>query len=47
MKHLKTLLFAAVLCLGVTGFTNAQSKLAHINASSSYARYEKCTSRNG
>ncbi len=31
MKHLKTLLFAAVLCLGVSGFTNAQSKVAHIN----------------
>lgn len=32
MKHLKALLFAAVLCLGVSGFTNAQSKVAHINA---------------
>lgn len=32
MKQLKTLIIAAVLCLGVTGFTNAQSKVAHINA---------------
>ncbi len=31
MKHLKTLLFAAVVCLGATSFTNAQSNIAHIN----------------
>ncbi len=31
MKHLKTLLFAAVLFIGATSFTNAQSKIAHIN----------------
>ena len=31
MKHLKTLLFAAVLFIGGTGFTNAQSNVAHIN----------------
>lgn len=30
MKHLKTLLFAAVLIVG-TSFMNAQSKVAHIN----------------
>jgi outer membrane protein len=31
MKHLKTLLFAAVLFIGATSFTNAQSTIAHIN----------------
>jgi len=31
MKQFKTLLFAAVLFLGATSFTNAQSKVAHIN----------------
>lgn len=31
MKHLKTLLFAAVLFIGGTSFMNAQSKVAHIN----------------
>lgn len=31
MKHLKSLLFAAVVCLGATSFTNAQSNIAHIN----------------
>lgn len=31
MKHLKTLLFAAVFFIGATSFTNAQSKIAHIN----------------
>lgn len=31
MKHLKTLLLAVVLCVGLTGFTNAQ-EVAHINA---------------
>lgn len=31
MKHLKTLLFATVLCLGVVSFSQAQSKVAHIN----------------
>ena len=31
MKHLKTLLFAAVLFIGATSFTAAQSKVAHIN----------------
>lgn len=31
MKHLKTLLFAAVVFIGATSFTNAQSKIAHIN----------------
>ncbi|WP_179339811.1 OmpH family outer membrane protein [Winogradskyella ludwigii] len=31
MKHLKTLLFAAVLFIGATSFTSAQSKVAHIN----------------
>ncbi|WP_179354117.1 OmpH family outer membrane protein [Winogradskyella vidalii] len=31
MKHLKTLLFAAVLFIGATSFTTAQSKIAHIN----------------
>lgn len=30
-KHLKSLLFAAVLFLGATSFTNAQSNIAHIN----------------
>jgi len=31
MKHFKTLLFAAALLIGSTSFTNAQSKVAHIN----------------
>jgi outer membrane protein len=31
MKQFKTLLFAAILCIGVTSFTQAQSKIAHIN----------------
>ncbi len=31
MKHLKTLLFAAVLFIGATSFTTAQSNVAHIN----------------
>lgn len=31
MKHFKTLLFAALLFVGATAFTNAQSKVAHIN----------------
>lgn len=31
MKQFKTLLFAAVLFIGATSFTNAQSKVAHIN----------------
>lgn len=31
MKHLKTLLFAAVLFLGLSAFSHAQTKVAHIN----------------
>lgn len=31
MKQFKTLLFAAILCIGATSFTQAQSKIAHIN----------------
>ncbi|SDI57880.1 OmpH family outer membrane protein [Winogradskyella thalassocola] len=31
MKHFKTLLFAAVLFIGATSFTSAQSNVAHIN----------------
>ena len=31
MKHLKSLLFAAVLFVGATSFSNAQSKVAHID----------------
>ena len=31
MKHLKTLLFAAVLFIGATSFTTAQNNVAHIN----------------
>ena len=31
MKQFKTLLFATILCIGVTSFTQAQSKIAHIN----------------
>ncbi len=31
MKQLKTLLFAAALFIGATSFTQAQSKVAHIN----------------
>ncbi|OYX28033.1 MAG: hypothetical protein B7Z06_02770 [Flavobacteriales bacterium 32-35-8] len=31
MKQLKTLLFATVLCIGTVSFTQAQSKVAHIN----------------
>lgn len=33
MKQFKTLLFAAILFIGATGFTMAQSKIAHINTS--------------
>ena len=32
MKQFKTILFAAVLSLGVLGFTQAQSKVSHINS---------------
>ncbi len=31
MKHLKTLLFAAILFIGATSLTGAQNKIAHIN----------------
>merc|ERR1712227_47102 len=31
MKHFKSLLFAAVLFIGATTFTSAQSKVAHID----------------
>ncbi|MEZ4855578.1 MAG: OmpH family outer membrane protein [Gelidibacter sp.] len=31
MKQFKTLLFAALLFIGATSYTNAQSKIAHIN----------------
>ena len=31
MKHFKTLLFAGLLFIGATSFSNAQSKIAHIN----------------
>lgn len=31
MKHFKTFLFAAALFIGATSFTQAQSKVAHIN----------------
>lgn len=31
MKHLKTFLFAAILFVGLTSLTQAQSKVAHIN----------------
>lgn len=31
MKQLKTLLLATVLCIGTVSFTQAQSKIAHIN----------------
>ncbi|WP_242092676.1 OmpH family outer membrane protein [Aestuariivivens sediminicola] len=31
MKHFKTILFAAALCLGTVSFAQAQSKVAHIN----------------
>ena len=31
MKHFKTLLFTAILFVGATSFTMAQSKIAHIN----------------
>ncbi|GAA4937812.1 OmpH family outer membrane protein [Algibacter agarivorans] len=31
MKQFKTLLLATALCLGTIGFTQAQSKIAHIN----------------
>lgn len=31
MKHLKSLLFAAVLFIGATSYTSAQSSVAHIN----------------
>lgn len=33
MRHFKTLLFAAILFIGATSFTMAQSKIAHINTS--------------
>ena len=32
MKKMKTLLVAIVLFVGATSITNAQSKIAHINA---------------
>ncbi|MCF7559228.1 OmpH family outer membrane protein [Sabulilitoribacter multivorans] len=31
MKHLKTILLATALCIGTISFTQAQSKIAHIN----------------
>ena len=31
MKQIKTLLLATALCIGTVSFTNAQSKIAHIN----------------
>ncbi|MDN3666196.1 OmpH family outer membrane protein [Algibacter miyuki] len=31
MKHIKTLLLATALCIGTVSFTQAQSKVAHIN----------------
>ena len=31
MKQLKTLLLATALCIGTVSFTQAQSKIAHIN----------------
>jgi len=31
MKQLKTLLLATALCIGTLSFTQAQSKVAHIN----------------
>ncbi|WP_147678217.1 OmpH family outer membrane protein [Algibacter pacificus] len=31
MKHFKTLLLATALCIGTISFTQAQSKIAHIN----------------
>ena len=31
MKQFKTLLLATALCIGTVSFTNAQSKIAHIN----------------
>ena len=31
MKQLKTLLLATVICIGTVSFSNAQSKIAHIN----------------
>ncbi|TWO33756.1 OmpH family outer membrane protein [Seonamhaeicola sediminis] len=31
MKHLKTILLAAVVCIGSISFSQAQSKVAHIN----------------
>jgi len=31
MKHFKTLFLTAALCIGALSFTNAQSKVAHIN----------------
>ena len=31
MKQLKTLLLATALCIGTVSFTQAQSKVAHIN----------------
>lgn len=31
MKHLRTILFATALCLGTVSFSQAQSKVAHIN----------------
>ena len=34
MKQLKTLLLATALCIGTISFTQAQSKVAHINSQS-------------
>lgn len=31
MKHLKSILFATALCIGMVSFVGAQSKIAHIN----------------
>lgn len=31
MKHFKSILFAATLCIGMVSFVGAQSKIAHIN----------------
>ncbi len=32
MKHLKTILLATALCIGMVSFVGAQSKIAHINS---------------
>lgn len=32
MKHLKSILFATALCIGMVSFVGAQSKIAHINS---------------